>query len=91
MSFFRNYDFPVTFTRAANVFGEGQQLYRIVPKTIISGLLRTKLNLHGGGTSERSFIHIEDVSKVGIGANDKFANVFVTRLNINNINKTFFY
>jgi dTDP-glucose 4,6-dehydratase len=61
MSFFKNYDFPVTFTRAANVFGEGQQLYRIVPKTIISGLLCTKLNLHGGGTSERSFIHIEDV------------------------------
>ena len=36
-------------------------------------------------------IHIEDVSKIGIGANDKFANVFVTRLNINNINKNFFY
>jgi len=62
MSFFRNYDFPVTFTRAANVFGAGQQLYRIVPKTIISGILGSKLNLHGGGTSERSFIHIDDVS-----------------------------
>ena len=62
MTFFKNYDFPVTFTRAANVFGAGQQLYRIVPKTIISGMLGTKLNLHGGGTSERSFIYIDDVS-----------------------------
>ena len=62
MTFFRNYDFPVTFTRAANVFGAGQQLYRIVPKTIISGMLDTKLNLHGGGISERSFIYIDDVS-----------------------------
>ena len=43
MTFFRNYDFPVTFTRAANVFGEGQQLYRIITKTILSGLLRKKL------------------------------------------------
>ena len=62
MSFFRNYDFPVSFTRAANVFGEGQQLYRIVPKTIMSGVLGRELSLHGGGTSERSFIHIDDVS-----------------------------
>ena len=63
MTFYRNYDFPVTFTRAANVYGEGQQLYRIIPKTILSCLLQDKLNLHGGGTSERSFIHIEDVSE----------------------------
>ena len=62
MSFYRNYDFPVTFTRAANVFGAGQQLYRIVPKTIISGILGSKLSLHGGGSSKRSFIHIGDVS-----------------------------
>ena len=62
MTFFRNYDFPVTFTRAANVFGEGQQLYRIITKTILCGLLGKKLSLHGGGTSERSFIHIDDVS-----------------------------
>jgi len=62
MTFYRNYGFPVTFTRAANVFGEGQQLYRIVPKSILSCLLRDKLSLHGGGLSERSFIHIDDVS-----------------------------
>jgi len=62
MTFYKNYGFPVTFTRAANVFGEGQQLYRIIPKTILSCLLGDKLSLHGGGASERSFIHIDDVS-----------------------------
>ena len=62
MTFFRNYDFPVTFTRAANVFGEGQQLYRIITKAIFCGLTGEKLYLQGGGTSERSFIHIDDVS-----------------------------
>lgn len=56
------YDFPVVFTRAANVFGEGQQLYRIIPRTIMYILMNKKLQLHGGGHSTRSFIHIDDVS-----------------------------
>jgi dTDP-glucose 4,6-dehydratase len=59
---FENYGFPVIFTRAANVYGPGQQLYRIIPKTIISALTGKKLSLHGGGKSIRSFIHMNDVS-----------------------------
>lgn len=57
------YGFPVIFTRAANVYGPAQQLYRIIPKTIISALSGSKITLHGGGVSKRSFIHIKDVSK----------------------------
>jgi len=62
MSFYKTYDFPVVFTRAANVYGSGQQLYRIIPKTIISFLSGKKIPLHGGGHSVRSFIHIRDVA-----------------------------
>ena len=62
MSFFKAYDFPVVFTRAANVYGPCQQLYRIIPKAILSARLGNKINLHGGGTSVRSFIHMDDVS-----------------------------
>lgn len=61
-TFFDVHRFPVITTRAANVYGEGQQLYRIIPKTIMSVLKGEKLPLHGGGHSERSFIHIDDVS-----------------------------
>ncbi|OQW46809.1 MAG: dTDP-glucose 4,6-dehydratase [Proteobacteria bacterium SG_bin7] len=61
-SYFKNYKFPVTFTRAANVFGPGQQLYRIVPRTILYFRTGKKLQLHGGGHSVRSFIHIDDVA-----------------------------
>lgn len=61
-SFFEAYHFPVVFTRAANVYGPGQQLYRIIPRTILFARLRKKLNLHGGGLSKRAFIHMEDVS-----------------------------
>lgn len=61
-TFFKNYHFPVVFTRAANVYGPGQQLYRIIPRTILSILLNKKIPLHGGGHSVRAFIHIEDVA-----------------------------
>lgn len=61
-TFFSAYGFPVVFTRAANVFGPGQQLYRIIPRTILFIKLGRKLQLHGGGHSERSFIHIRDVA-----------------------------
>jgi dTDP-glucose 4,6-dehydratase len=56
------FGFPVIFTRAANVYGEGQPLYRIVPKVILFGLLGRKIPLQGGGKSVRSFIHISDVN-----------------------------
>jgi dTDP-glucose 4,6-dehydratase len=56
------YGFPVVTTRAANVYGPGQQLYRIIPKTFLSIRAGQKLQLHGGGVSERAFIHIDDVS-----------------------------
>jgi dTDP-glucose 4,6-dehydratase len=54
--------FPVIFTRAANVFGSGQQLYRVVPKAFLSALAGVDFPLQGGGFSRRSFIHISDVS-----------------------------
>lgn len=62
ISFYKNYNFPVVFTRAANVFGPSQQLYRIIPRSIISCLLDFKMDLHGGGVSERSFIDIRDTA-----------------------------
>ncbi|PKN18690.1 MAG: dTDP-glucose 4,6-dehydratase [Deltaproteobacteria bacterium HGW-Deltaproteobacteria-6] len=62
MSFQKAYGFPVAFTRAANVYGPGQQLYRIIPRTILFFLIGRKLQLHGGGHSIRSFIHFRDVA-----------------------------
>ena len=55
-------NFPVVFTRAANVFGPGQQLYRIVPKAALFARLGRELPLDGGGVSRRSFIHVDDVA-----------------------------
>jgi len=63
MSFFKSYRFPVVWTRAANVYGPGQQLYRIVPRTLLFARLGRKVQLHGGGHSIRSFVYIDDVAE----------------------------
>lgn len=55
-------NFPTLFTRAANVYGEHQKAYRIIPRALIAALTGKKFPLHGGGLSLRSFIHIDDVS-----------------------------
>lgn len=62
MSFFKAYKFPVCFTRAANVYGPGQQLYRVIPRAMLYARLGKKMQLHGGGHSIRSFIHMDDVA-----------------------------
>ncbi len=61
-TYFAQYQFPVVFTRAANVYGPGQQLYRIMPRTILAAMGGQKLRLDGGGKSVRAFIHMADVS-----------------------------
>lgn len=61
LTYFKEYDFPVIFTRAANVYGPGQQLYRIVPRAILACMFENKFPLHGGGISKRSFVYIDDL------------------------------
>ena len=77
-TYFANYQFPVVFTRAANVYGPGQQLYRIVPRTIVAAMTGQKLRLDGGGKSIRVFIHMNDVSDatVKIGRNGKLGDTY---------------
>ena len=57
----KTYNFPAVFTRAANVYGAGQQLFKIIPRSIIYIKKGKKIPLHGGGEAKRSFIHIKDV------------------------------
>lgn len=57
------FQLPVVGTRAANVYGPGQPLYRIIARTIFCLLTDQTLHLHGGGVSMRSFIHMDDVSR----------------------------
>ena len=63
LAYRKAFGFPVAFTRAANVCGPGQPLYRIIPRTVYCMLTGQKLRLEGGGSSVRSFIHMMDVAE----------------------------
>lgn len=58
----RRYGFPVVYTRAANLYGIHQQLYRIIPRTALYLKLGKTLELHGRGLARRAFIHAQDVA-----------------------------
>ena len=57
----QSYQIPTTITRAANIYCEGQHLYRIIPRTIHACFGNCKITIDGDGKSIRSFIHMEDV------------------------------
>ena len=63
LAYYKTYNFPVVFTRAANIYGPYQQKYRIIPKIIISILTNKKIPIHGKGDTLRSFIYMPDVSR----------------------------
>ena len=62
MPYFKNYNFPLVYTRSTNVYGAYQQLYRIIPRTILYIKKGRKIQLQGGGKAVKSYIHIHDVS-----------------------------
>ena len=63
LSLYKNFHLPIILTRTSNIYGPGQQLYRIIPKAFMCSKKKLKLNLHGGGNSIRSFIFMDDVSE----------------------------
>jgi len=67
----KNYNFPLVMIRSTNVYGAHQQLFKIIPKSIILIKLGKKIPLHGGGEAIKSFIHIRDISKGELAALDK--------------------
>src|SRR3989338_6910132 len=63
ITFYKQFNFPVTLVRFANFYGPYQQLYRIIPRAIIYAFLGRKLQLQGGGLSKRAFIYGSDVAE----------------------------
>ena len=59
----KQYGFPLISVRATNVYGARQQLFKIVPRSAIYVRLGKTIELHGGGTAVKSYIHIRDVSE----------------------------
>ncbi|MHB8694529.1 MAG: NAD-dependent epimerase/dehydratase family protein [Solirubrobacteraceae bacterium] len=59
----KSYDFPLAWIRATNVYGAGQQLFKIIPRSFIRLKQGETIELHGGGVAVKSYIHIRDVSR----------------------------
>lgn len=57
----RNHAFPALIIRSTNVFGRHQQLFKIIPRSAIFLKTGRTIELHGGGGSVKSFVHIRDV------------------------------
>lgn len=70
-TFIDHHQFPAIITRAANIYGPGQQLYRIIPKTIMSLLANKKIPLEGDGNSVRSFLYADDLSRATLDIIEK--------------------
>ena len=55
------FGFPAIIVRSTNVFGTGQQLFKIIPRSVINLKSGRTIELHDGGTAARSFVHIRDL------------------------------
>jgi dTDP-glucose 4,6-dehydratase len=63
LAYHKNLDFPAQIIRPPNIYGPYQQLFRIIPKTIVLLKRGEPIELHGGGYAVRSYLHVRDVSR----------------------------
>ena len=54
---------PFLITRAANIYGPCQPLYRVIPRLCYSALTKKEFILSGDGRATRSYLHVEDYSR----------------------------
>ena len=55
--------FPMNILLPSNCYAPGQMLYRIVPRTVLCGLVGEKLPLQGGGRARKSYMHARDLAR----------------------------
>jgi len=67
----KNFQFPLIMIRSTNVYGAYQQLWKIIPRSVIYLKMGKRIPLHGGGVAVKSYIHIRDVSRGELAAMEK--------------------
>jgi dTDP-glucose 4,6-dehydratase len=70
-TFVKNFRFPLVMIRSTNVYGSHQQLFKIIPRSVIYLKMGRKIELHGGGVAVKSYIHIRDVSRGELAAMER--------------------
>lgn len=59
----KTFGFPAMFIRSTNYYGRGQQLHKLIPRTVIRIKQGSRLDLHGGGRAVKTWIHVRDVAR----------------------------
>ncbi|MEW6532160.1 MAG: GDP-mannose 4,6-dehydratase [Thermodesulfobacteriota bacterium] len=67
----KNFQFPLVMIRSTNVYGAHQQLFKIIPRSVIYLKMGNPIQLHGGGVAVKSYIHIRDISRGELAAMEK--------------------
>jgi dTDP-glucose 4,6-dehydratase len=71
LTFVKNFEFPMVMIRSTNVYGAHQQLFKIIPRSIIALKMGRKISLHGGGTAVKSYVHVRDISRGELAAMER--------------------
>ena len=70
-TFVKNFNFPLVMIRSTNIYGAHQQLFKIIPRSVIYIKSGKTIELHGGGEAVKSYIHIRDISRGELAAMEK--------------------
>jgi dTDP-glucose 4,6-dehydratase len=62
-TYHKQFGFPLLTVRATNVYGARQQLFKLIPRSVIYLQLGRQIALHGGGVAVKSYLHVRDVSR----------------------------
>jgi len=60
-SYWYTYGVPVVIVRPFNNYGPRQHLEKVIPRFITSVLLNEPIPVHGAGSSERDWLHVDDL------------------------------
>tara|TARA_B100000902_G_C27214233_1_gene866104 strand:- start:36 stop:995 length:960 start_codon:yes stop_codon:yes gene_type:complete len=60
LSYKKSFKMNITIVRSNNLYGIRQYPEKLIPKTILSFLIKKKMNLHGNGQQLRHYLHIDD-------------------------------
>lgn len=63
LAYHKNYGFPAQIARPPNLYGPYQQIFRIIPKSIVMLKNGQWIDLHGGGYALRQYLHVHDASR----------------------------
>jgi len=59
-SYWRTYEIPAVILRPFNQYGPYQHLEKVVPRFIVSALLKEPLTIHGTGEARRDWLYVQD-------------------------------